>query len=136
MLTLYTNAFSPFARKVAMALGHARRRDPWRTPLIHRLLSSPIRPANGLAAWAAAWGLGFAAALPAGAQLFRPVGGEFQVNTYTTQRQDIPAVAAFPDGDPGAGTIALDALCSRRGAAARSRLRAARQSAGVRSDGA
>jgi hypothetical protein len=26
------------------------------------------------------------------------VGGEFQINAYTTQGQDMPAVAAFPDG--------------------------------------
>jgi len=56
----------------------------------------PIRWARNFAPWVAASALGFAA-LPAGAQA--PVGGEFQVNTYTTGVQYYPAVAADADGD-------------------------------------
>jgi hypothetical protein len=43
-----------------------------------------------------AWGIALAGATPADAQA--PVGGQFQVNTYTTSHQDEPAVALAPGG--------------------------------------
>ena len=48
---------------------------------------------------AGACGLSLAAVLPAGAQALVPVGGEFQVNTYTTDFQCCSSVAAEADGD-------------------------------------
>jgi len=55
-----------------------------------------IRWAKWLAPWVAASGLCFAA-LPAGAQA--PAGAQFEVNTYTTNSQFVPSVAADSDGD-------------------------------------
>jgi len=57
-----------------------------------------IRLASGLSSWAVMAPLGFAAALPAGAQAPVPEGGEFQVNTYTTNIQYRPSVATEADG--------------------------------------
>jgi hypothetical protein len=48
---------------------------------------------------AAVWGLGLAYALPAGAQTPLPKGADFQVNTYTTDFQHNPAVAADAHGN-------------------------------------
>ena len=58
-----------------------------------------MRPVNGSTPWAAACAFGLAIAAPAGAQPLVPVGGQFQVNTYTTSHQKTQAVATAPDGD-------------------------------------
>jgi hypothetical protein len=53
---------------------------------------------RNIAPCAAAWGLNLAAAPTAGAQPL-PAGEEFQINTYTTDGQQAPSVAADSDGD-------------------------------------
>jgi hypothetical protein len=53
---------------------------------------------RSIAPWAAAWGLSLAAVPTAGAQPL-PAGDEFQINTYTTDGQQAPSVAADADGD-------------------------------------
>jgi len=59
-----------------------------------------IRPWILRLAWSAApCGFGLAAALSAAAQTPVPAGSEFQVNTYTTDDQWNPSVAAGADGD-------------------------------------
>lgn len=59
-----------------------------------------IRPWILRFAWSAApCGLGLAAALTAAAQTPVPAGSEFQINTYTTNRQQNPSVAVGADGD-------------------------------------
>jgi len=58
-----------------------------------------VRWAGWLVPGTAALALGLLAPPPAGAQAPVPVGGEFQVNTYTTFNQSAPSVAADVDGD-------------------------------------
>ena len=57
-----------------------------------------IRRASGLSSRAVMVSLGIAAALPAGAQAPVPVGGELQVNSYTTSFQSRPSVATDANG--------------------------------------
>jgi hypothetical protein len=66
--------------------------------MFDRFPSRRIRPANAFAAWAALWCVGFTPASSKGAEPFEPVGGEFQVNTYTSRRQQVPSLAALPAG--------------------------------------
>jgi hypothetical protein len=63
-------------------------------------VSTRVPRAIARAPWAAAWGLGLAAALPAAAQIPQPEGGEFRVEYHTSvYGHDYPSVATEPDGD-------------------------------------
>ena len=55
--------------------------------------------AIGLVPWMVVWGVALAGAAPAGAQAPVPVGDQFQINTYTSDYQSGPSVAADADGD-------------------------------------
>jgi len=56
-------------------------------------------PRGSIFAWTAAWGLSLLPALPAGAQAPNPVGGEFEVNSYTRGSQNFASVSADQDGN-------------------------------------